>query len=101
HGRAILGLKKKDQLPKLVDKIRKEHLNVRQVEQLINRLNEEKSKKKPSIKKKDPFIIERETHLREKLGTNVSIEKKKNKGKIEIEFYNQDDLTRLLDYLDK
>src|SRR5699024_11114840 len=54
HGRAILGLKKKDQLSKLVDKIRKEQLNVRQVEQLINRINEEKSKKEPQVKKKDP-----------------------------------------------
>lgn len=101
HGRAILGLKNKKQLPTLVDKIRQDKLNVRQVEQLINRMNEQKVKKKATTEKKNPFIIEQETQLRELFGTNVSIQQKKSKGKIEIEFYNQDDLTRLLELLGK
>src|SRR5699024_7664760 len=45
HGRALLGLKDKEQLIPLVNKIRKEKLNVRQVEQLIIQLN--KKPKKP------------------------------------------------------
>jgi ParB family chromosome partitioning protein len=100
HGRALLGLKNKKQLSALVDKIMKETLNVRQVEQMIHALNEPKSKK-VSKKKKDAFIIEQETNLRELFGTQVNIQKNKQKGKIEIEFYSQDDLTRLLNILEK
>lgn len=99
HGRAILGLKDKAAIPPLVKKIRKESLNVRQVEQLITRLNTKEPQKKAEKTKKSPFILEQETNLRETLGTNVTIHQNKKKGKIEIEFYNEDDLNRLLDYL--
>ena len=101
HGRALLGLRKKDQLPALVDKILKEGLNVRQLEQLIQQLNEivprETKKEKET---KDVFIRERETSLRERFGTTVNIKQSKNKGKIEIEFFSKDDLERILELLD-
>src|SRR5690625_4702844 len=46
HGRALLGLKNKEQLTALVNKIIDNHLNVRQVEQLINQLNNDCSEAK-------------------------------------------------------
>ncbi|CEG29483.1 ParB/RepB/Spo0J family partition protein [Bacillus sp. B-jedd] len=100
HGRALLGLRQKAKLPLLVDKIVKEHLNVRQLEKLIQQLNENVSRetKKPD-QKKDVFIQEREHQLRERFGTTVHIKQKKNKGKIEIEFFSKEDLERLLDLL--
>lgn len=102
HGRALLGLRKKDKLQLLVDKTIKEGLNVRQLEQLIQQLNEivprETIKEKP---KKDVFIRERETSLRERFGTPVTIKQAKNKGKIEIEFFSKDDLERILQLLDQ
>ncbi|MGJ9459183.1 ParB/RepB/Spo0J family partition protein [Oceanobacillus sp. CF4.6] len=100
HGRALLGLKDKDKIMPFVNKIRQEKLNVRQVEKLIIELNERPSRKteKP---KKDVFIEERETALRERLGTAVNIHKGKRKGKIEIEFYNDEDLNRIIEFLDK
>jgi ParB family transcriptional regulator, chromosome partitioning protein len=98
HGRALLGLKNKDKLPAIVDKIIKEGLNVRQLEQLIQHLNEnvsrETKKEKPSTK--NVFIKEQESFLRERFGTTVHIKQKKNKGKIEIEFFSEEDLTRIL-----
>ncbi|AUJ24562.1 MULTISPECIES: ParB/RepB/Spo0J family partition protein [Virgibacillus] len=99
HGRAILGLKDKTKVKALVQKIRKEKLNVRQVEKLIVQLNEKpvKQKEKP---KKDVFIQERETFLRERFGTAVTIQRGKRKGKIEIEFYNDNDLQRIIDTLE-
>src|SRR5699024_9464363 len=100
HGRALLGLKNKDHLHSLVDEIRSKDLNVRQVEQMIQQLNEKKpKKKKPQKEKKDIFIALQETELREALGTNVQIKKSKNKGKIEIEFYTNDELSRLISML--
>ena len=84
----------------VANKIRKEHLNVRQVEQLISELNDKKPKKKPKkADKKDIFVTSKEEELRDYFGTNVNIQTGKRKGKIEIEFYNQDDLNRILDLL--
>ena len=101
HARALLGLKNKDDLNQIVKKIIKEQLNVRQVEQLVANLNEKKPKKKRKTQKKDIFILRQEEILREHLGTNVKIEKNKNKGKIEIEFYTDDELEKLINVLKK
>lgn len=102
HGRALLGLKNKEQLMPLVEKIRKEGLNVRQVEQIIIKMNEKavQKRKKPK-EKKDVFIKERENALQERFGTGVKIHKGKRKGKIEIEFFSEDDLDRILQVLDQ
>lgn len=99
HGRALLGLKDKKILSSLVAKIHKEKLNVRQVEHLIQQLNNQpvKKRKKP---KKDIFLQERESLLRERLGTGVHIHRGKRKGKIEIEFYTDDDLNRIIQLLE-
>lgn len=101
HGRALLGLKTQETILALANKIRKEKLNVRQVEKLIIEMNEKQVKKQKKKPKKDIFIQERETVLRDALGTAVHIHKGKQKGKIEIEFYNDDDLNRILEYLEK
>jgi ParB family chromosome partitioning protein len=101
HGRTLLGLKNKEKLGPLVDKIIREHLNVRQVELIIQQLNNkvprETKKNKPE---KDVFIKERESYLQEYFGTSVTIKKQKKKGKIEIEFFSQDDLERILELLE-
>lgn len=96
HGRALLGLKNKEQLAPLVDKIISKQLNVRQVEQMITELNKKKPKQKKNKKQKDVFIQQYETKLREVLGTNVKIQKNKDKGKIEIEFYSNEELERFV-----
>lgn len=101
HGRALLGLRQKAKLQVLVDKVINEGLNVRQLEKLIQQLNENVSRetKKPE-KKKNVFLQEREHTLRERFGTTVNIKQNKNKGKIEIEFFSQEDLERILEMLD-
>jgi ParB family chromosome partitioning protein len=102
HGRALLGLRQKNKLPSIVEKIVKENLNVRQLERLIQLLNENVSRetKKPEPKQ-DIFLKERETFLRERFGTTVNIKQTKNKGKIEIEFFSKEDLERILELLDE
>ncbi|GEL76332.1 ParB/RepB/Spo0J family partition protein [Tenuibacillus multivorans] len=98
HGRALLALKEEDEMVLVANKIRKEHLNVRQVEKLITQLNEKKKKKKKTTKK-DVFISSKEAELRDFFGTSVNIQQGKRKGKIEIEYYNQDDFNRILEML--
>ncbi|MEX3711880.1 ParB/RepB/Spo0J family partition protein [Cytobacillus horneckiae] len=101
HGRALLGLRKKNLLKSVVEKTLKESLNVRQLEQLIQQLNQEvpRETKKPK-ENKNVFIKERESSLRERFGTTVHIKQGKKKGKIEIEFFSEEDLERIIDLLD-
>ncbi len=101
HGRALLGLKKKSEILSLAEKAVKEEWNVRQLESAIQQLNENVSRGTSKKKEaKDLFVQEQETLLRERFGTTVSIKKSKKKGKIEIAFFSEEDLTRILDLLD-
>ncbi|WP_044749258.1 ParB/RepB/Spo0J family partition protein [Bacillus alveayuensis] len=100
HGRALLGLKKKEKLKTIVDKIIKEKLNVRQVEQLISQVNQNVSRETSKRKvEKSIFLKQSESLLREKLGTPVVIKQNRKKGKIEIEFFSNEDLERILELL--
>ncbi|MFK3961184.1 ParB/RepB/Spo0J family partition protein [Guptibacillus hwajinpoensis] len=101
HGRAILGLKNKEARKPLADRVLKEKLNVRQLEKLITELNQNVSRETKKHEKSDPFLKEKEDHLRERFGTSVSIKRMKKKGKIEIEFFSEEDLNRILDVLEK
>lgn len=101
HGRALLGLKDKKKIQPLVEKIQNEALNVRQVEQLIIKMNKnlpEPEKKKPV---KDIFLVQTESQLRNQFGTDVTIHRGKRKGKIEIQFFSDEDLERILNVLNK
>ncbi|MCM3179421.1 ParB/RepB/Spo0J family partition protein [Cytobacillus horneckiae] len=101
HGRALLGLRKKNLLKSVVEKTLKESLNVRQLEQLIQQLNKEVPRETKEPKEnKNVFIKERESSLRERFGTTVHIKQGKKKGKIEIEFFSEEDLERIIDLLD-
>lgn len=99
HGRALLGLKNKKRIPEVAKKVINQSLNVRQLESLIKQLNENVSRETKKTQKKDIFVQATESQLREFFGTNVQIKKTKNKGKIEIEFYSEDDLERILEIL--
>ncbi|MDR4890489.1 ParB/RepB/Spo0J family partition protein [Fredinandcohnia sp. QZ13] len=102
HGRTLLGLKKKEKLNAIVEKVLAEELNVRQLEALINQLNQNvpRETSKPPKKEKDVFIKEQESFLRERFGTSVTIKQTKKKGKIEIEFFSNEDLERILELLE-
>lgn len=101
HGRALLGLKKKEKMKAVVDKIVAEQLNVRQLEKLIHDMNQNVSRETSKPKKeKSVFVKQSESLLREKLGTNVTIKQNRKKGKIEIEFFSNDDLERILQLFD-
>lgn len=101
HGRTLLGLKKKSLMDTVVEKVLKDSLNVRQLEQWIGQLNEKVPRETKKKENKDVFIQSHESSLRERFGTNVHIKKGKKKGKIEIEFFSNDDLERILDLLDQ
>ena len=102
HARALIVVEDPKEQYMLAQKIFDEKLSVREVEKLIKNLNKpEKPKKQenPSLEAIYKDISER---LRQSLSTKVSINAKENgSGKIEIEFYNHEDLERLLEYLNR
>ncbi|MCJ7842844.1 ParB/RepB/Spo0J family partition protein [Lederbergia sp. NSJ-179] len=102
HGRTLLGLKRKDEIEAVAQKTVKEGLNVRQLEQLVQQINQNVPREtKKETPKKDVFIVESEKNLREKFGTTVTIKRTKKKGKIEIEFLSSEDLERILHLLEQ
>lgn len=100
HGRALLGLVNKNEISSVLNKILEEKLSVRQVEALVQQMNERVSRGTKKTKPKlSPFLKERQDFLRSHFGTSVAIKKGKKKGKIEIEFFSDDDLERILEML--
>lgn len=100
QARTLLGLKDKDGIDALAKKVVKEGITVRQLESLVNRLNEKSKTHKPKKTKKSAFIRASETELANKFGTSVSIsEGKKGKGHLAIDFGSTEELNRILDLL--
>ncbi len=98
HGRTLLAILDKDAQYILAQKIIDEGLNVRDTEKLIKSLGKEK-KDKINRTKESIYYIDIKDKLESYFGTKVSLVNKKNKGKIEIEYYSEDDLQRILDIL--
>ena len=96
HGRALLGLKKKEKLTSLIQKVLNNKLSVRQLEEMIQQLNKNVSRETKDKRQLTPMLRERESMLKEYFGTNVLIKKGKKKGKIEIDFFSEEDLDRIL-----
>jgi ParB family chromosome partitioning protein len=100
HARAIVGVKNDKLKKELADLTIKNEWSVRQLEEYIKQLDEEKQKRpKQKEKKKDPYIGQLEETLRDRYRTSVKIKQTNHKGKIELFFYSKDDLERLLELL--
>lgn len=98
HAKTILGLKTKKQMLEVAYKVINENMSVRALENYINKKNAETFNKK--VKTVDIFIREQENQLKKILGTNVFIKQNKNqKGKIEIEFNNNEEFDRIVNLL--
>lgn len=103
HARTLLGVNDSVQMVKLAKQVIKEHWTVRQLEEKVQSINQQSAKDK-SVKTKKvtkfPYIRALENQMEEKFGSKSNIVVKGNRGKIEIEYVSQSDLTRILDILD-
>lgn len=95
HGKALLSIKDKEKQLLAAEEIIKNNLNVRQAEDITNK----KTKKKEKDSKKEPYVVEVEENLMRILGTKVNLVQGKKKGKIEIEYYGNEDLERIIEIL--
>ena len=99
HARAILSIRKSIQMMTLYQKVINEGLSVRQTESIVKKYSQSPLKQKKKNKQKSP-LLDLENSLISVLGTKVLIKKNsKGKGKIYIDFYDNDDLERLIDII--
>ncbi|MBR5467633.1 MAG: ParB/RepB/Spo0J family partition protein [Firmicutes bacterium] len=105
HARTLLAVEDKDAQFEMAERILEDDLSVRNTENMVKMYavrNAEKGEKeeKPS-KFNTEYFGDIEDKLKNILGTKVKLKNKANKGKIEIEFYSDDDLDRLMGLINK
>ncbi len=102
HAKTLMSLET-DELKKiLLHKIINEKISVREAEETAKRLSQKK--RSTLIKKnfkRDPYYIDIEKNLSEKFGSKVFIKTGKIKSKIEIEYYSEKDLEKIINILSK
>ena len=104
HAKVVLGLAEEAQQLAAAERIIKEALNVRQTEGLIAKLQSRDSSRspKPGVVvplSQDANVANLENRLRERLGTKVHLRYKQGKGTVEISFFSDDELERVLQIL--
>ena len=104
HARALLGIDDPERQYIIAQKIFDEKLSVRDTEKLVKSLQADAKKKKEEKPKPDPkreaIYRDLEEQMKGILGTKVSIHQKdEKKGKLEIEYYSQDELDRIIDMI--
>jgi ParB family chromosome partitioning protein len=98
HARALLGAKTPAQQKEVWRRIVSEHLSVRAAEALVKRLKDRKiTTPRPKAKTSEEiYIASLADDLSRHLGTKVHIRRQGDRGKVEIEFYSDEDLERLI-----
>lgn len=102
HARALLGINDQEKQYELAQKIFDEKLSVRDTEKLVKSIqNEKKTNVRKEINPKlEAIYHDLEEQMKGILGTKVSINHKdEKKGKVEIEYYSQEELDRIIDLL--
>lgn len=103
HARALLALENQDAQYQIGLKIIDQRLSVREVEKLVKLLGKPKNQEKPKEEEKDLSFIfkDLEERMKQVMGTKVIINKKdRNKGRIEIEYYSEAELERIVELIE-
>ena len=95
HCKVLLGVSETKDMVELAHKAAGKDVSVREMERMVKALD----KKEKTEKKKDTFYMEAEISLAKALETNVIIVPGKKKSTIQIEFYNDEDLTDIVNRL--
>lgn len=100
HARALLAIDDEEQQYMLANKIFDEKLSVRETEKIVKALKNPKKEVK-KVNREHMFVYTNlEEHMKNIIGTKVSVSPKANgKGKIEIEYYSEDELERIYDLI--
>lgn len=98
HARALLSLRDENEQLAVAQKVVQLQLSVRQTEAMCKKLGRQTPKPEPKPVEVD-YLAECEKNLTRRLGRGVKIISGKRKGKIELEYYGQEDLQRLYEAL--
>ncbi|HEY3913439.1 MAG TPA: ParB/RepB/Spo0J family partition protein [Verrucomicrobiae bacterium] len=100
HAKVVLGLEAPQDQKIAADRILKKSLNVRQTEELVaslqNHVGEKGDAKGPAFSTEDAHVASIQNKMQERFGTKVFLHYRAGKGAIEIKFFNDDDLERIL-----
>ena len=100
HGRALLAITDSKLQCELAQNVIDDKLSVRELEFLIRKLKTKSEPSKSKAKKEtNPYYKEVIEKLENYFGTKVNVTNKNNKGKIEIEYYSEEDLQRILEII--
>ena len=104
HARALLAIENEEKQYEVAQRIFDEKLSVRDTEKLVKNIQNEKDNVPTSTNKVDPQLLavykDLEEQMKSILGTKVFINPKDDKkGKLEIEYYSQDELDRIIDLI--
>ena len=97
HARALIPVTDNKVQQDICDRIINEGLSVRKVEEIVSNLGKPRKKHVKKVKSADTVHVENE--LKNIYGTKVNIKEKGKKGTIELEYYNHDELNRLIELL--
>ena len=100
HARALLAVEGEKKQLEIAERIISQQLNVRQIEKMAKD-TKHKGRIEAPPDKYQIEINQLEERLKVTLGTKVTIQHKSNKGRIEIEYYSNEDLDRIIDLLEK
>ena len=104
HARALLAIEDQEKQYEVAQKIFDEKLSVRDTEKLVKNIQNQKPEDLTTVDKIDPQLLavyhDLEEQMKVLLGTKVHINPKNDKkGKLEIEYYSQDELDRIIDLI--
>ena len=102
HARALLTVEDGELQYKLAGKIIAENLSVREIEKIVKSLSKKKNPKEKNVEDESLALIFRdlEERMKSAMGTKVSINRKdKNKGRVEIEYYSESELERIVELI--
>ncbi|MDD5690429.1 MAG: ParB/RepB/Spo0J family partition protein [Candidatus Omnitrophica bacterium] len=99
HGRALLEVEDANHQRKLVQDIISRGLSVRELESLIKSSRPKLIKRRIDQGQREPLVAILEEKLQHALATKVRISKRKKRGHINIEFYSQEDLERIVNVI--
>ncbi len=101
HAKVVLGLASPEEQELAADRVLKKSLNVRQTEQLVSALQKKTGEKngaraRPGLQGTDAHVAAVQNRVQERFGTKVVIRYHEGRGAIEIKFFNDEDLERIL-----
>lgn len=98
HAKALLGVTDAKKQQSLAEKVVEDQLSVRQTEEMIRDVQRRPVRRKKTVAEpvRDPHWDEVEDEFRRVLGTKVSVVQRGTRGRIEIEFYGEEDIERIL-----